>query len=116
MRRVVPGLALGQLMRQVEPEYRFPRREADVCWCEQGDERKHNAYSFSQPCALPLAVPSSPTALAGCTPVRGAGHLFPDPRRSGPLLSCRLIVGRCSPRWESSACHPNDEGHAGEPD
>ena len=40
---VVAGLALGQLVRELSPEHRFPRRVADVCWYEDCDERKRNA-------------------------------------------------------------------------
>ena len=56
-----------------------------------------------------------PKPLPGCKLVHEVVGLFPNPKRFGPLFSCRLTLGLGSPIWEALLCAPNDEGHAEEP-
>lgn len=90
--------------------------------CLQNEEGgEHHTCAFNQLSLLRSAAPTLPTAVAGCTLVRGVAGLFPDPRRSEPLFACRLSVGLCSRALVSPEpfVHPpacGEHEHADEPE
>jgi len=88
-------LTARQVLVHVTRQWMVPLRLDGRCLQnEEGGE--HHTCASNQLSLLRSAAPTLPTAVAGCTLVRGVAGLFPDPRKSEPLFACPLSVGRCS--------------------